>query len=335
MMTELEESIHESLFNRFGFIRPSNGWYGIKCPFCGDSKTNRSVHLYIRLAGDNNIRMRCYRIGCDVSRRMSVADAIKLGISNKDVLRVLASNKKFEESDRIISGIKNNIKLPTSIKDSVNEYFKLRTNYDLNIGRLDKFSIIGDVSEFINLNEKNIPDRVVKRISSLVKVNDNDVIGFLNRDRTLAYFRTVKEGTGTKHDKINISRDSDIIHSPYEIRNNMDKVDKHLYIFYSEGTFDAVNCAIHIIPDNNSYISLASFGFSHLFATIRMYSKHYNKVTTIINRDSDINPETVIRYLKANKYRFGGECYFIYDKVLHDLGDYSKGLSPVKEQIIL
>lgn len=329
-MTEEEDLIYKTISK--DFVRKSGYWYGVKCPFCGDSKTARSVHLYIRLAGDNDIGMKCYRIGCDVARKMGVSDAIKLGISDQRVLKMLSDNKGKRRDIEIVK-TKNNIRLVnTEVLPAVYEYFKTRTNIDLTPSLMEKYSVILNVKEFIHNN--NINSKTMYRIETIIKETDNKVIGFLNRDRTLLYLRCLKDDCSIKHEKINITTNRDTIHSPYEIKHNVDGKDKGIYIFHSEGVFDAVNTSYHITGGVPHY-SIASLGYSHLFPTMREYSRHFRDVTTVINRDGDVDPLHVEKHLNRMRYRFNGDLYYIYDKVHHDLGDYSKGLNPTKELITL
>lgn len=331
-MTEIETIIYRSISK--DYIKRSGNWYGIKCPFCGDSRTPKSVHLYIRLAGDSEIALKCYRIGCDVARRMTVSDAIKLGISDQKVLTHLATtNRQYDKNKKNLTS-KNNIILTESVNMKSIEYFKQRTDIDIkHIGDLERYSLVLDLNSFINKNEINNKASIYK-MKKILESTDNNVVGFLNRDRTLLYVRNIIDDGFIKHDKINLYEHNDIIHSPYEIKSNVENKDRDFYIIYSEGCFDAVNVSYHMMH-NVDHISLASLGFSHLFPTIYNYSRHYRDVYTIINRDGDINPLIVERYLKSIKYRLGKEAYYIYDEILHDMGDYSKGLKPKKELITL
>lgn len=329
-MTAEENIIYNTLYSK-EYMKKSGYWYGIKCPFCGDTKTPKSVHLFIRLGGDNNVAMTCYKLGCDVSRRMSVADALKLGVTDSSVLKMLADNKNIKNINKTSSGI-NNILLSEVFKPEIASYFKSRTLIDVDKAAIEKYSIVGCIDSFIDLNKTTIHKDIQKKLLYLKNKYPKGFIGFLNRDRTLMYIRNIDEESKDKHDKMSLSEDF-IIHSPYEIRHNVDYKQKDFIIFHNEGCFDAINISKHISGGVPHY-SIASLGFSHMFGVMRYYSAHYRDVTTVINRDGDINPTIVEKYLSRYKYRYQ-DVYWVYNTESKDIGDMRLPINPVKEKITL
>lgn len=330
-MTEIEKSIYDVIVKR-GYTKRSNGWYGTKCPFCGDSSKSNSAHLYIRLAGDNNIVMKCYRLNCDVHRVMTISDAIQLGIKESTVLDLLVNMKKSKD-EKQYSMEKNNIILSKDLSNSVvSNYFKVRTNIDLvDYNILNRYSLVSNLEDFLNINK--LPEKIEFRLRNIVKEKQNNLIGFLNKERTLLYLRSCNdEDKENRHFKINITG-KEIIHAPYEILQGVENKDKDIYISYAEGCFDAVNMSRHML-DNVNHISLASFGYSHLFSIMREYSKHFRDVTSVIVKDKDVSRVNIEKYCKFNAYRFN-KVYMVEDKYNHDLGDYSKKLTPVMDEILL
>ena len=47
--------LRDALIKWSGYYKTSNGWIGVKCPFCGDSKKEKSVHLFIRVPNNEEL----------------------------------------------------------------------------------------------------------------------------------------------------------------------------------------------------------------------------------------------------------------------------------------
>ena len=206
-------------------LTKSGSWYGVRCPFCGDSTKSNKPHLFLYLDEKNDglIGMKCFQPKCDISTIMDDEKAVKLGIFDRDIISFLLDNKgKFNKIVKQLEDTPSGIKLKVdSILPEQIVYIKNRTEKDFSTSTMiRKYKYVTDVSKFLKDNEDLITNKEDSRFELLKKM---DVVGFLNPTHTMLHCRNISDGKDVmKHIRIPLIKlPMYAEHVPYTIYQNM------------------------------------------------------------------------------------------------------------------
>lgn len=320
-MKDLSEHLLRSIEKRFKIHKHAKEWYGLSCPFCGDSPNPNTYHLFIRLpANDDIYAIKCFQPKCDVSGILKRKHLMTLGIHDIDIWEAIDKleliNIKYESIN--IDGII----LPLKPKENVKAYYEWRTQKELTEEVIIKESIIVDIVEFYNLNFDRI--HFLDLEYYIYNNNVDNIIGFLTKNRNQIFIRNFNENAKKPHMKISLLSEEKAVISKdwYEINNNHSIYKEDNNIIHSEGGFDAVN-ARHILGGiNGLYIAYGSYNsFKTLFPYVA--KKHYNP-NHIFMLDKDITDMSLKSLIKKNSYMCEGKNFMCRNTKGKDFGNLSE-----------
>jgi hypothetical protein len=307
-------------------------WYGLKCPFCGDSGKHNSRHLHIRIPKDPNDTLygiKCFKPGCGKSGILNVHDLQKLGVKSRAVHDFL---KDHEISSAALvynleKRVLHNITLQgCDVKryEPIDTYFKKRTNIDLTDVYGD-LRIIPDVKKFMDLNAHLIKTKSDKRWNYLYD-HPEDCIVFINKTFTRLFVRYILNPR--KHDKIDIVKfDFMLSHCNYTLEKNVvENQITGLKGFIGEGIFDIVNTFLHYTDRSGSLLE-ATGGIEGYLKVFMSMSRQYYDINYIFLKDSDVSESYFMNLYKKYMYRFKYNPFILYSENTKDNGDMS--LNPI------
>lgn len=318
------------------YTRTSKGWLGVKCPFCGDSKKAKSVHMYVRIPSDENdnvYALKCFRTNCGYSSIMKPQDLIKFGITDPELFKFIEENyHKSNKMIRVIEKVKNDLILPKEIikTPAVSSYLNKRTGVDFNDYYIqEKLSFIPDIKKFIIMNQSVIDDSDGLRY---IWDNADTSICFLNRTGTRLFARHI---AGYKtHSIVSLKYLPDFVsHQPYTIINGVGENDiKGFYYSISEGIFDTINMYLHISGGVNGIFEAAGSA-SAIKNRFLEGSKYFYDIDWIFGKDSDVDMKFFMKLKSEYHYRFKNKASIVFSENTKDIGDLSECFIPRKKEI--
>lgn len=313
-------------------IQSNKEWYTLRCPFCGDSdKHKESKHLNIRISKKDDIMaIKCFQPKCDIGGLLKRDHLIKLGVSDLEILNYVSSKEK--ENKKIINKIsvtKLNLKIPLNIKKENKEYFEKRTGLNITEEMIQKYRIIGDIENFINMNKDKID---YNKMLWKLMYNEREgirYIGFLNDSGTFLNFRSVNDKI--KHIKIPIIHLPIYVdHKPYSIKRNFN-IKKRPYIVIAEGVFDIINIYNYLNNYDGLFLMAGSVG--GIWNIFNKISKYYYDVIWVFIRDEGVNIDFFKKIKKYNDYKFKHDAIVIYNEASKDFGEIMKPIKMKKIKI--
>ena len=330
-MNRISELFLNDLVATRDIVKPSGvDWYGVRCPFCGDSQNNpNAFHLYLRIPSsteDDLYAMRCFKPSCNVSRVMTQQDLLKLGVRNREVSEAIGKYQVYNKvKDTELMNFRSNIIIPKGeVGVDTKAYFKERTGYDLTEELIIKLRIIPDIRKFLKENKDVIQTLSDVRLQNMYNKPDNH-IGFMNDTGTRIEVRYHgKHGRSRNHDKIPLIKlDKFQEHKAYVIEEDVAEYNTSgLAVVVGEGLFDTINSYLHL--DIKKGLFIETGGFSSFTSTILSYTRKYYDIDWYILKDSDIGDWYFDWLLKNYGYRFKNGIYIVSSKNTKDIGDMSK-----------
>lgn len=322
----------EELQAKHRLHKSGTDWYGLRCPFCGDSDKHNSYHLYMRIPKDPNdilYGIKCFKPGCGKSGILNVHDLQKLGVKSRAVHDFMRDNEI--SSAALVYNMEKRVIHEITLQGcdvtrygSLDEYFKKRTNIDLSDVYGD-LRIIPDIKKFIDLNQHLIQDKKDKRWIYLYN-HPEDCFVFINKTFSRLFVRYINNPR--KHDKIDIVKfDFMLSHCNYTLEKGISPNQiTGLKVFIGEGIFDIVNTYLHYTDRSGSLLE-STGGIEGYLKVFLAISRQYYDINYIFLKDSDVMESYFLNLYKKYMYRFKYSPFILYSENTKDNGDMS--LNPI------
>lgn len=277
----------------------------LRCPFCGDSRSNRNeTNFAVRIPDELNCKWPyiCYRASCGAKGiitpdflRMIGQDNFDANVYLNTVNRSILNSKKFKSKNK-----RNIVNFPVQ-EDRLSlaklKYLNTRLGTNLNLRDLFKLKIHTDLKKLLFYNEVDIPLSKLKHYTDLA----NYGIAFISAYNDYLIVRNVTDSKKIKRytnvDIFGNDVDGDK-YKFYVVPTTIDIVSPEpTVINIAEGTFDVLsiylNFDIDSKYDNHIYASISGSAYE---STITHLIRQYGLVDIILNVFSDDN-------IKLDTYR--------------------------------
>ena len=288
-MQELQENIINELIetlkeNNIAFnINNSNTELVVRCKYCMDSLNKSHKHLYICI--DKNSK-RFLNYFCHKCNKKGIIDKefisrYKIDINNKNIEDYLNQKNKDSKYNLPRKKYFKNFKIPITL-DEIDKkkynYFINRLGIKLNNNLINKFKIVTNVIEFLEINKINISKKLLS--DKMLHFLDKDYIGFLSVDNAHLILRNINKDVDKKYRYYDLEfpiYNKDIESKKYYSIIN----EKFNYtclipnIIIAEGIFDIISIYNNFINKDNE--------FNNIYLAING-SNYYNVITDYIRR---------------------------------------------------
>lgn len=323
---------------------------------CGKCRVNRRRTLYMIIADNSPVMLKCFRASCtidylaanpdtDVTKaRMITEDELRqLGFDNEEAIVEIMNCKNFvhRKTKSLIN--RTSIIQDTNLSSDQQEYIRTRCNFTPSKYEIDKYHIVSNINEFIVDNDVEMSGEIESMYSKYTKCNS---ITFLCNKTTLS---TRAIASNVRMQKSIINMTSNVTSSGYVIGDSISN--KHTLVL-TEGIFDIINTERYFAVFNDpGVLYAASLGFNKSSSIIEnfFYKNIETMKTLILFMDSDIVKEvhgkTTYMYdeyqlyslLKKLDNNIGDdnfkEIYVCYNMKGKDCGDLSKEYSMKRDVI--
>lgn len=314
----------------------SKGWIKIDgSRLCTTCARKRRRTLYAMVSDSSPIYLKCFRASCDLKRFATQDDFITLGFDDMKAISVLMNNSNRLNITSYTSGNRPIIIDDRIVSKEQREYFKKRTNSDLNIDSVFQFRFIPNIYNVIKDNFDE-DDEVYSKFMSM-DIGDNKLaMTFATDDYTAVSYRHTQ-----KNQKVVFRLNEDTPNNGYTLERPSDHGIHTLVV--SEGVFDIINIYKYyaIIP-GAKYV--ATFGFQSMLRCItHHYKQHIDTMEhLIVFLDSDQElpygkrtyfEPAVKSLIKKLNQELGDDAFkkitFVYNSTTKDFGDMSETITPV------
>lgn len=303
----------------------------VRCPYCGDSKTNKSsAHLYIEMKPP--FRFHCFK--CETS-----------GVLNQDVLRDLDLNMN-ELRSTIVSANKNvkltntigkisfkkkklqNTPVDTEISARAVQYFNNRygSSYT-NEYIVNKFKTVTDPIHFFEENKISIPNG---------QYDFANAIGFISSDNSHIIFRDISGRQPKRYFNLNLYQDEDVTSKSYNISNNIDIMEERVSLVITEGIFDIIGVYSHFYNENSeNTIFAAACGKAYNAIILKYIRMGFLDLDITIYSDADVDVSFYRNLKESSPYLKNIRLTIYYNSLYDPETGYGKDYGVPKHQIKL
>ncbi len=324
------ELFKQYMRNNFNAKIASGGKEIIKrCHICGDSKDPSDAHMYMGLK-NGVIVYNCFKCGAK-----GVVDnkfLKSMGCYDQNLIDVCTdqlsknTDNRFKKSATSFASYKaRKLLIPISNNDFAIkkfEYIINRLKVDLSIYDIQKFKIILNLKDFLDLNKITN----YTRDPSVIELLDKYFLGFLSADnRYVILRRMVPEGklpqyVDYRFINYNIFNSSDDAKKYYLIPGQLD-MNRPVDIHIAEGVFDILSINLNLPNQNPNSIYAAICGKSYEEVIKYLIIQYgFSNCNLHIYPDADIN-NYIIKSI-ANKVRIFDIKTFIHRNTFQDQKDF-------------
>ncbi|MGL5714040.1 MAG: hypothetical protein ACRCX2_13545 [Paraclostridium sp.] len=279
---------------------------------CLKCRSSKRRTLYMIISDDMPVMLKCFRATCTIdylidnpttdsnrARPITRDELLRLGFNNQTALDAIldTSNLVFKKTKSKFN--KNLLVTNTVLHTNQNKYLQDRCNFIPTLDDIDKYHIIPNVKEVIEMNDIPLSESMVKLYKYFKPENS---LTFSCSDTTLSTRVTVESNPINKS-ILNISEGIQSL--GYRIG---DEITKRKILVVSEGIFDIINIERYFATNLADALYIASLGFSKIQNIVEYY--FYKNIETletlILFMDSDIetkvNGVTVFTYNELQLY---------------------------------
>lgn len=281
-----------------------------RCPYCGDSRTNRNTgHFYIRINPNDDyvIVYNCFK--CPASGILTYNDLELLGIEGlnyKEGMAVLNRTSVKPNSSTTIEDNKYfNYELPSVKNYSKVQYIENRLGYKFELDDLRKMKVITSLKDFLVLNKID----TITCKPYLANKLENQYVGFLSNNGAYILFRDVTDKDEMRWVKYPITENSRGQKVFYSIQSEIDLYSKDdIIINLSEGIMDAVSICYNLNNKSDNILNIAVCGkyysgmIKHLITSGFVGSNIIFNIYSDREGSEDLSPEYFKKIL--SKYTF-------------------------------
>lgn len=323
---------------------------------CGKCRANKRRTLYMIVADNAPVMLKCFRASCTADFLLSNPDTdatkarvitheelLQLGFNNEEAITEILNCKDFIHKKTKSLVDRTVLVQDTELSKYQKAYIKKRCNFMPSKYEMDKYHVVADINEVIDDNDIQMSSE----ISSMYKCYDKDnAITFLCNNVTLST-RAISPEVRMQKSIINIS--NNITSSGYTIGDSLNN--KHTLVL-TEGIFDIINAERYFaVFDDPGVLYAASLGFGKSANIIEnfFYKNIETMKTLILFMDSDIstmvhgvrqyiyNEKQLYTLLKSLDNSLGEDnfkdIYVCYNTKNKDCGDLSQEYSMKRETI--
>lgn len=294
-------------------LNGDNTWVMLRCPFCGDSKTDMSkTRFYVKVALDNGEIPICYCHNCGVSTIIDKAlpllfpDDYELETNTQLYYKQVKLNPKHQKIN--LTKKKNLIlKAPMATQYNLDkiQYINNRLGIKIGLSDLRKYKIVIDLPQVLFENGvKNLT-----RDKRIVDVFRTDYMGFLTVNNEYVNMRNIKDSHKInklikRYENYNVFNVIDNSRRFYAICNNINRLND-IEIHIAEGPFDILGVYNHIMnkdDDNKIYVAVCGSGYK---TVINNVLSDYGILFADVHIYSDNEPDKDVRFYKNLKRELG------------------------------
>lgn len=260
----------EEAFNDFfKFLRGTmrakeyhNSYFGIDgTRVCAECKNHKINPVYIRCNPESPLYLKCFRAGCDNSRKLTEKDLMDMGYTNREAIKLLIKNVK-QKSTVFDKGYNEDLYVDhTRITGEQLQYMVDRCKISLTAETIFQYKVIPDLKHTLEY-------------SSHIKINADKFS--LNPKNTICFHsdnenKFVCRGIGRDF-KLSLTADPDMVGNYYTL--NIGKQNKSV-MFVCEGVFDCINVFNMNQNIDKDAVFIATFGFASYKRAIEFYYQKY------------------------------------------------------------
>jgi len=302
---ELKISLINDLKTRGIYTRQVSGTeIQTRCPFCGDSKSNRNTgHLYIRVNPNDNypIVFNCFK--CPAHGVLQYEDLELLGLSqakykdsliymNKTSAKFDSHSSYFDAPDKYFE-----YKIPNITYNDKVKYIENRLGYNFTESELSDIRIITSLRDFLLTND-------IHKITCkpyIANLLESKYVGFLSNNNSHILFRDITEKEKYPWVKYPITEESYGQKVFYSIRSEVDLyTTDDITINLSEGVLDSLSIAYNLENISENTLNIAVCGKFYSRMITKLFSMGFIGSNIIINifSDRDYTKDTSIDYYR-------------------------------------
>lgn len=311
--------------------------------FCQECRNHRRSALYMYVAEDSALFLKCFRASCSLKRAVTAQDLVDLGFKNQEAIKLLLStcNLNKLEFKNIEYSVNDLIITTTRFSVKQEDYFYKRCRFVPTKVDMDFYHLIPNFRQlvydnFISLDgvKNKYKDFLEKYEKHFPEYNKTEYITYFTNDGNKFLYRSIDD-TSKSIPKGQIS-----IEPNKKSLYHVSKTDNPEDLVICEGIFDLINISktFHKNSDNSVFTStggIAAFE-KHI---IELHKKYSNSIKNLyIYADSDIYVEEYKRYdldinaisiilrkvFKKIPIIMFEKVYIIYNTKYKDVGDMDK-----------
>lgn len=244
----------------------------IRCPFCGDSRTQSSTHFYIKIDLNKDIPVLYHCFRCESSGLLTPSVLRTLDIHdltlNSSLIQYNNEAVKVANKSLGITDNKCDFTVPEWDEDDENnnlkkKYFEERLGIETTFEELQEMKIILKLGQFLRHNKI---DSITTGQEKAVALN-NKYLGFLTiRNEFINFRQVVKDKKFERYENYKVINSLDNTRRFYTIPNQIDLLTtKKITINITEGPFDIQGVYHHLYEKddyNNIFVAACGSGYS-------------------------------------------------------------------------
>ena len=256
-----------------------------RCPYCGDSRNLAHAHLsiHIDIFSDTPMMYRCLK--CDVRGLVTdnVLIELDLPIDSTMIKELKCYNRKAIKVSKLVNLDFESYTVPLYTDSCKNQmkldYLNNRLGINIDIQEAKDKKIILNLFDFMVLNEIKMIDGLTY---NMMKMLDNDYIGFLSTNNNCIVFRDITGNNKLRYYKVILNTKNVNPDTFYGIPGSISMLYTHdINIHMAEGVFDILSIEKNL-PHNKAEHNLfyATCGYGGV--TLLKYLLHHG-INTGIN----------------------------------------------------
>lgn len=269
--------------------------YRIRCPICGDSRTNpNDTHCYIKCSNDPTEPLFYYCQKCNAGGRVGAWFLKQLDVDQSVI--DLINDQRYNKVTNIKEYNADMLVGEVIMNSPQTKYITSRLGPGFTEEDYDRFKIIWDWNNIV-------PFITDKRTLNTLPSNRNS-ISFLSDDKAMILTRTFDEGKESQWRKIPIGRSSQ--KAFYTIKSQFNLfTDEEIIVSVAEGIFDIIS-AYRNFRDSDNSVFIATLGSDYISAVDYVIAKGVvgSNVVVKIYIDDGIDEKSLRYGLKPYKWIF-------------------------------
>lgn len=242
----------------------------IRCPICGDSIKHRDKpHCAIWLKPGQPLIYHCWI--CENSGIVNNAFLKDLHVNDYQVMSAIGKYNKENFGDIKLGSAKfitpskaKDIIIPKLRDDNVTkrkiDYVRSRLNIEFTPRILEFFRCICSLKDFLKLNGI-MPNKMYKKV---IRIIENDYVGFLTTDKTTIIFRDITSRHKFRYIRYQVFNGFNLSDTFYCIPTQADPMAPSIDLNITEGMFDILGVFFHVnkaVTDNSIYVAVGGSGY--------------------------------------------------------------------------
>lgn len=296
---ELKQEVWDYILNDVQHQRHGKNQLSVRCPYCGDSRTKRSTHMYVKIPFQSDEPMLYYCFLCNTSGIVNPDFLRGLGVSDLHLNgNLIRYNNEIRRTHRTMGASHNTVTSTVPMPDRTSKNNQLKKAYlEKRLGRiftweeLHELRVVFDLGQYLEHND-------IERITGKperARMLQKDYVGFVTTYHEFIVFRKVNpEATGKRYEVYNIHPMLESTRKIYTIPADVDMMSTEpISINIAEGAITLLGVYYHIANEDrkhNLYVAALGSNFINplqYFIQRGLIGKH---ITINIFSDSEHEP---------------------------------------------